>query len=98
MVFLANLLFLPSSLYAQNSNAVKFSIKDLDSRINSLSTSIQYNCSNDTRKQMCEKVLKSTDRSINILSKMSKNDKAVQAKIDNLKKVREQAVKNRNKQ
>ena len=47
---------------------------------------------------MCEKVLKSTDRSINILSNMSKNDKAVQAKIDNLKKLREQAVKNRNKQ
>lgn len=61
-------------------------IKILEEKIKYLSTNNkEYRCSN-SRKDTCEKILKSKNKSLSMLSTMKKNKPAVQARIDNIHK------------
>lgn len=82
---------------SKNIEPDKGSIKNLDAKIKSLSTNIKYNCAKNARKAMCEQVLKSSDKSILLLNGVSKNNQAVQAKINNLSKTRNQTLKDQQK-
>ena len=83
-------LLLVQPTFAQS--APNLSIKNLDNRIKSLSSDVQYKCADGLRNVMCEKTLKASEKSMSILKKINPNSTAMQSKIDNLKKNTNQAL------
>jgi hypothetical protein len=89
-IILCSSLIISQNAHSQTPNLDKVSIKNLDDKIKSLSTSIKYHCSENQVKGMCDQILKSTDKSILVLSRLGENNNEMKAKIDNLKKLRKQ--------